>query len=45
VRAIDDLAQPELMTLYANAVPYLMSRIDSVDIDGEIDFKMAAALF
>jgi CMP-N-acetylneuraminic acid synthetase len=45
VRAIDDLAQPELMTLYADAVPYLMSRIDSVDIDGEIDFKMAAALF
>ena len=44
VRAIHDLAQPDLMTMYRDAVPYLMSRTDSVDIDGEVDFKMAAAL-
>lgn len=44
VRSIEDLAQSDLMTLYADAVPYLMSRTDSVDIDSEVDFKMAAAL-
>jgi CMP-N-acetylneuraminic acid synthetase len=44
VRAIDDLAQPDLMTLYTDAVPYLMGRTDSVDIDGEVDFKIATAL-
>lgn len=44
VRNIDDLAQHDLMTLYTDAVPYLMSRTDSVDIDTEVDFKIAAAL-
>lgn len=44
VRAIDDLAQSDLMTLYKDALPYLMSRNDSVDIDGEVDFKIAASL-
>lgn len=44
VRDIDDLAQHNLMTLYKDAVPYFMNRTDSVDIDAEVDFKMAAAL-
>lgn len=44
VRSIDDLAQPDLIALYTDAVPYLMSRTDSVDIDGEVDFEIAAAL-
>lgn len=44
VRNIDDLAQHDLMTLYTDAVQYLMSRTDSVDIDAEVDFKMAEAL-
>lgn len=44
VRAISDLANPNLMTLYENARPYLMDRFASVDIDNEIDFKLAEAL-
>lgn len=44
VRAIDDLAQPDLMTLYQDAVPYLMSRTESIDIDTETDFRIAEAL-
>lgn len=44
VRNINDLAQYDLKTLYSDAVPYLMSRTDSVDIDTEIDFRAAAAL-
>ena len=44
VRAIDDLVQSDLKTLYEDAVPYLMSREESVDIDAEIDFKIATAL-
>ena len=44
VRAIDDLANEHLQTLYSEAVPYLMSRQDSVDIDNEIDFKIAEVL-
>lgn len=44
VRAINDLAQPKLRTLYRDALPYLMSRADSVDIDTETDFKIAEAL-
>ncbi|MEJ2653027.1 MAG: acylneuraminate cytidylyltransferase family protein [Gammaproteobacteria bacterium] len=44
VRSIADLADPNLQTLYTNALPYLMSRTDSIDIDSEVDFKMAAAL-
>lgn len=44
VRSISDLAQDDLRTLYMDAVPYVMSRTDSVDIDAEVDFKMAAAL-
>lgn len=44
VRAIADLADNALKTLYTGAVPYMMSRTDSVDIDSEVDFKMAEAL-
>ena len=44
VRSINDLANPNLQTLYTNAVPYYMNRIDSIDIDNEIDLKMAAAI-
>jgi CMP-N,N'-diacetyllegionaminic acid synthase len=44
VRNINDLEQHDLMTLYKDAVPYFMNRADSVDIDAELDFKMAAAL-
>lgn len=44
VRAIDDLVQADLKTLYKDAIPYIMSREDSVDIDTEIDFKIVTAL-
>ena len=44
VRSIADLANSNLQTLYTDALPYLMSRIDSLDIDCETDFKMATGL-
>ncbi len=44
VRSIADLADENLKTLYSGATPYMMSRTDSIDIDSEIDFKMAEAL-
>lgn len=44
VRAIDDLAKTELMTLYQDAEPYPMDRSASVDIDGITDFRVAEAL-
>ena len=44
VRAIADLAQPDLKTFYDNARPYLMDPESSVDIDAESDFAVAAAL-
>jgi CMP-N-acetylneuraminic acid synthetase len=44
VRAINDLAQPQLMTLYQGATPYLMDRSASVDIDAITDFRIAEAL-
>ena len=44
VRAIADLAQPDLKTFYDNARPYLMDPESSVDIDAESDFAIAAAL-
>ena len=44
VRAIADLARPELVTLYQGARAYLMDHRDSVDIDGELDFAIASAL-
>ena len=44
MREISDLARPDLTTLYKAAIPYLMNRTDSIDIDSAEDFKMAAAL-
>lgn len=44
VRSIDDLEHEDLQTLYSDAVPYLMDRRDSIDIDNEIDFKIAEVL-
>ncbi len=44
VREIQDLAQPELMTLYQKAAPYFMERSASVDIDAITDFRIAEAL-
>jgi CMP-N,N'-diacetyllegionaminic acid synthase len=44
VRSIDDLDNEGLQTLYSEAVPYLMDRRDSIDIDNEIDFKIAEVL-
>lgn len=44
VRAIADLAQPDLRTFYDNARPYLMDPESSIDIDAESDFAVAAAL-
>lgn len=43
-RSIADLANPKLQTLYTDALPYLMRRIDSLDINCEADFKMAGGL-
>ena len=45
VRNIEDLSNTQLTTLYVDALPYLMSRNDSVDIDNAIDFKIAEALY
>lgn len=44
VRTIDDLANPELMTLYQGAEPYFMDSSVSIDIDNDIDFLQAEAL-
>ena len=44
IRDIQDLSRPELKTLYDGARPYLMDRMDSVDIDNEIDFVVAEAI-
>ena len=44
VRNIKDLDNKNLKTLYTDALPYLMTRIDSIDIDAETDFKIAEAL-
>jgi len=44
VRAVSDLAQPDLKTFYDGALPYLMDRKFSVDIDNEADFVLATAM-
>lgn len=44
IRFIHDLADTNLQTLYKNAIPYCMNRIDSIDIDNEIDFKIASVI-
>ena len=45
VRSVQDLANPALNTLYQGAVPYLMDRRSSLDIDSAEDFDLAEALF
>ena len=44
LRHITDLANRGLHTLYDDAIPYLMSRNESIDIDSEADFQLAEAL-
>jgi len=44
VRSIDDLARPGLISLYDGAEAHVMDRAVSIDIDNEIDFKIAMAL-
>jgi len=44
VRNISDLAVAETNTLYHNAIPYLMDRNHSVDIDNQADFVVANAM-
>jgi CMP-N,N'-diacetyllegionaminic acid synthase len=44
VRRVADLAKPDLKTLYDGAVPCLMDRNASVDIDNEADFAIASAM-
>jgi CMP-N,N'-diacetyllegionaminic acid synthase len=44
VRAVADLADPNLKTLYDGAIPFVMERKFSVDIDNEIDFAVADAM-
>lgn len=44
IRLICDLAEQNLLTLYTGAVPYLMDKMKSIDIDNEIDFKLAEVL-
>jgi CMP-N,N'-diacetyllegionaminic acid synthase len=44
VRSVASLGESNLKTLYDGALPYLMDRKFSLDIDNEIDFKIAAAM-
>tara|TARA_R110000868_G_scaffold139625_3_gene354618 strand:+ start:1124 stop:1831 length:708 start_codon:yes stop_codon:yes gene_type:complete len=44
VRSVSSLADPNLKTLYDGALPYVMDRKFSVDIDNEVDFQVAAAM-
>ena len=44
IRSVASLSEPNLRTLYDGALPFLMDRKYSVDIDNEIDFKIAAAM-
>ena len=44
VRSINDLRSNKLTTLYESAIPYIMSDIDSADIDNEIDLMFAEAV-
>ncbi|GAB3034854.1 acylneuraminate cytidylyltransferase family protein [Bowmanella dokdonensis] len=44
IRNIDDLREESLKTFYQQAIPYLMPRQDSVDIDTPFDFELAEHL-
>ncbi|MCU7799634.1 MAG: acylneuraminate cytidylyltransferase family protein [gamma proteobacterium symbiont of Lucinoma myriamae] len=44
IRSIKSLEDDNLVTLYSGAYPYIMDNIDSVDVDNEIDFRVAEAI-
>lgn len=44
IRDLNDLSTPTLNTLYDGAIPYIMDRDTSIDIDSEIDFDIAETL-
>lgn len=44
IRKISDLANNNLKTLYTDALPFIMGNQDSIDIDNEIDFRLAEVL-
>lgn len=44
LRNVSDLANTDCETLYTSARPYLMGRLESTDIDDEIDFAFAEFL-
>ncbi len=44
IRKINDFKNHNLKSLYTNANPYIMSNIDSIDIDNEIDFNLVDAI-
>lgn len=44
IRQLDDLRNPTLKTFYQGAIPFIMSREDSVDIDTQLDFEIAQSM-
>jgi N-acylneuraminate cytidylyltransferase/CMP-N,N'-diacetyllegionaminic acid synthase len=44
IRSLEDLNESSLATLYKDAVPYIMSKVESIDIDEETDFLIAQAI-
>lgn len=44
IRKVADLSSRKLFTLYDAAIPYLMDRKNSIDIDNELDFLVAEAV-
>lgn len=44
LRRVADMARPDLKTFYDGALPYLMDRKFSVDIDTDADFIVASAM-
>ncbi len=44
IRSVKDLMNPSLNTLYQDAIPFIMDRTASIDIDNEVDFIIASAI-
>jgi CMP-N-acetylneuraminic acid synthetase len=44
VRSIEDFADPALQTFFEGAIPLIMEREDSIDIDTAADFRLAECL-